>query len=179
MEDGTMKEKEIDGIRFSVAPFRAVEALKLKSFLLRKFGPSIGQAFGVLKDGLPENGGIGDMKLDGSALSQAIEKLMEQLGEAEFIDLIKRMFGNVTANLVIDGKPLQFSFSEIQFDTSMDMVFSGRLFTIYPVILLVLEANFPDFFGKLAQGIGSRIKKMVTSGPAEEGSKAESGKLET
>jgi hypothetical protein len=173
-----MTEKEIDGIHFSVAPFRAIEALKLKSFLLKKFGPALGQALGVLKDGIPESGDIGELKLDGTAISQAIEKLMEQLGEHEFIDLIKRMFGNVTANLVKDGEPLQFSFSAIQFETSMDMVFKGRLFSIYPVIVLVLEANYPDFFGKLAPGIGSRIKGMISSGPAEKGSKKKSEKSE-
>jgi hypothetical protein len=179
MEDGTMKEKEINGVLFTVVPFKAVEALKLKAFLLKKFGPSLGQALGVLKDGLPESGGFGDLRLDGAALSQAIEKLMEQLGEPEFIDLIKRLFKNVTASLMKDGKPLQFSFTEIQFDTAMDVVFTGQLFSIYPVMLLVLEANYPDFFDRLAPGIGSRIKQMATSGPAEEASKNESDGSET
>jgi hypothetical protein len=179
MEDGTMKEKEIDGIRFSAAPFRVVEALKLKSFLLKKFGPSVGQAFGALQGGLSEDSDIGEMKIDGYALSLAVEKLMEQLGETEFVDLIKRLFKNVTADLVKDGEPLRFLFTDVSFETSMDMVFAGRLFTIYPVILLVLEANYPDFFGKWAPGIGSRIKKIAASGPVEKESKSESERSET
>jgi hypothetical protein len=178
MEDGTVKEKDINGVRFTVAPFRAVEALKLKAFLLKKFGPAFGQALGAF-DGIPENGDFGDLKLDGTALSQSIEKLMGQLGEQEFIDLIKRLFKNVTANLVKDEKPLQFTFTEIQFDTAMDVVFTGQLFSVYQVILLVLEANYPDFFDRLAPGIGSKIKGMLTSGPAEEASKSESDGSET
>jgi hypothetical protein len=166
-------------VTFSVTPFTAVEALKLKSFLLKKFGPSLGQALGALGGGALREGNIGDLELDGCSLSQAIEKLMEQLGEQEFINLIQRLLKNVTANLVKDGKPLQFSFIEQQFETALDVVFTGQLFSIYQVILFVLEVNYPDFFDKLAPGIGSRIKKMATSVPAEEGLKNESGKLET
>jgi len=173
------KEKTINGIKFSVTPFHSVEGLRLKSFLIKKFGPALGQALGTLRDGLPENGNIGDIRLDGVVLSQAIEKLMEQLGEDDFIALIKRMFQNVIASVTKDGKLLQLTFADQQFDTSMDVVFSGKLFTVYPVLLLVLEANYPDFFGKMAQDIGSKIKKIVTSDPDAPNSTSESGKSET
>lgn len=174
-----MKEKIINDVRFSVAPFRAVEGLKLKSFLLKKFGPSLGQLLGILKDGLPENGKVGDVRIDGAVLSQAVEKLMEQLGEEDFIALIKRLFANVTARFTKDGNALQLSFAEQTFDTSMDMVFSERLFMVYPVMLLVLEANYPDFFGKMAQGIGSKIKGMLTSEPGGQVSNSEPEKSGT
>ena len=159
-------EKTIGDIKFSVAPFQAVEALRLKSFLLKKFGPSFGQVLGILKDGLPTSGRIGDIKLDGDIMSQAIEKLMEQLGEDEFEAFIKRMFRNVTAGLIKDGTSLQLSFADQAFVTSMEIVFTGRLFTVYPVLLLVLEANYPDFFGKMAQGFGTKIQRILTSEPA-------------
>ena len=166
-------EKTIDGIKFSVAPFQVTEALRLKSYLLKKFGPSLGQLLGVLQGGLPENASLGDIKLDGEVVSHAIEKLMEHLGEEEFESFIKRMFRNVSASLTKDGAPLLLSFSEQAFSTSMDIVFTGRLFTIYPVLLLVLEANYPDFFGKMAQGFGSKIQKILTSEPAGQSSKSE------
>jgi len=174
------KEKVIDGVKFSVVPFQAVEALRLKSFLLRKFGPSIGQALGTLKDGLPQNGKIGDLRLDGDALSQAIEKLMEQLNEDDFISLIRRMLRNVRADFERDGKAVTMQFPEGEtFDAAMDIVFKGRLFSVYPVMLLVLEANYPDFFGKMdSLGIGQRIKKMTFSELGEPGSKSESGESE-
>jgi hypothetical protein len=178
MEDRTMeKEKVIDGITFSVVPFKALEALRLKSFLLKKFGPSLGQALGSMGNGIPTDGSLLDIKIDGAALSLAIEKLMEQLEEAQFIDLIKRMFRNVTASLVKEGKELQFNFIDATFETAMDVVFSGRLFSIYPVMLLVLEANFPDFFSSLAPeiaGIGRKIMTTVSSGQAGQNSTEES-----
>jgi hypothetical protein len=169
MEDGTMKEKIIDGISFSVTPFQAVEALRLKAFLIKKFGPSIGQALGALQSGLPLDGIIGDLKLDGAALSQAVEKLMSQLDEDDFIALIKRLFQNVTASLSKDGKALELAFIKDTFDASMEIVFTGRLFSVYEVIALVLEANYPDFFDKVvsplrAGGIGKKLTKTSTSG---------------
>jgi hypothetical protein len=172
-----MKEKVIDGVRFSVAPFMAVEALKLKAFLIKKFGPSAGQAIGALQGGLPLDGeGIGkisELKLDGAALSQAIEKLMGQLGEDEFISLIKRLFQNVTASLSKDGKTLALAFTSDTFDTSMDIVFEGRLFSVYGVIGLVLEANYPDFFDKVVPVIGRSVKKTSTSEKAGKSSESE------
>lgn len=171
-----MKEKVIDGIRFSVVPFQSIEGLRLKAFLLKKFGPSIGQLLGTLKDGLPESGNIGDVHLDGTELSTAIEKLMMQLGEDDFVNLIKRLFRNVTAYMTKDGTNLELYFVDQAFESSMDVVFKERLFSIYPVMLLVLEANYPDFFGKMAQGIGSRIQKIITSGPAGKSVTSEPGK---
>jgi hypothetical protein len=159
------KEKVIDGIKFSVAPFRSTEGLRLKAFLAGKLGPSIGQFLGILKDGIQEEG-INNIKLDGGVLSQAIEKLMGQLGEDEFETLIKRMFQNVTAYMKLDGETKVFHFTDLTFDNSMDIVFTGRLFSVYPVMLLVLEANYPDFFAKMATGIGERIRKMASSAKA-------------
>ena len=169
-----MKEKVIDGIRFSVAPFMAIEALKLKAYLIKKFGPSVGQALGALQGGLPLDGaGLGELKLDGAALSLAVEKLMAQLDEDDFISLIKRLFRNVTASLTKDGKALTLLFTPDVFDTSMEVVFSGRLFSVYEVIGLVLEANYPDFFDKVVRGIGKRIGKTSTSAGAGKSSENE------
>lgn len=169
------KERMIDGIKFVVTPFQAVEAFKLKSYLIRKFGPTLGQALGTLKDGLPTSGNIGDIKLDGDAIGRAVQSLAEQLDEDEFVTFLKRMLRNVVAH--VKGK--QFAFTDDTFDAALDIVFSGKLFSVYPVLLLVLEANYPDFFGKVARGIGSKIQKIITSGPGEEDLKNESEKSET
>jgi len=167
------KEKEINGVKFIVTPFHVSEALKLKAYLVRALGPSIGQVVGAFQGGIPSSGKLEEFanaKIDGAALALAIEKLSEQLGENEFLALIKRMFANVQAHIVIEGETKVFVFgSEGMFDTAMDFVFEGRIFTIYPVLALVMEVNYPDFFGMLANGIGQRIKKMVTTPPAEQG----------
>ena len=168
-----IKEKEIDGVRFAVAPFQVTEALRIKSYLIRTFGPSLGHILGALK-GVPLGSkDIGDVPIVGLDISQAIENLMGHLGEDEFVALIKRMFRNVTAYITKDGKSLQLSFAEQAFDTSMNIVFEGRVFSVYSVIVLVLEANYPDFFVLMAQGIGSRIQKIITSELDEQSSKSE------
>jgi len=154
-----MKEKEIDGILFSVAPFQAMEALKLKRELFEKLGPAFGQALGLLKNGITD---VGEIELNGEAAARTIEKLISKLDEETFIGLIRRLLRNVTASMTVEGKQVKRSFAANTFDASLDVVFSGRLFTIYPVILLVLEANYPDFFGKMG-GIGSKIRQMATS----------------
>jgi hypothetical protein len=46
----------------------------------------------------------------------------------------------------------------------MEIVFTGRLFSVYEVIGLVLEANYPDFFDKVVRGIGKKLTKTGTSG---------------
>jgi len=161
------KEKEINGVKFTVTPFHVSAALRLKAYLIKTLGPSIGQMVGALQGGIPTSGkaeDIGNIKIDGAALSVAIEKLTEQLGEFEFLALIKRMLENVQAQMVIEGETKVFTFgSEGMFENAMDMVFEGRILTIYPVLALVMEANYPDFLGVLTSGIGQQIKKMVTT----------------
>ena len=177
-----MKTKEINGIKFTVTPFHVSEAIKLKAYLIRALGPSVGQMVGALQGGIPTSGKLEDLaniKIDGEAFSLAIEKLAGQLGENEFLGLIKRMLGNVQAQLTIDGDAKLFTFAESTFETSMDIVFEGRIFTIYPVLALVMEANYPDFLGALTSGIGQRIKKMVTSGSGTQNVTEDSASSET
>jgi hypothetical protein len=144
----------------------AVEALRIKAFLVKTFGPALGQMIGTIKNGLPKAGDIGDLSLDGGALAGAVEKLTAHLDEDSFISLIKRLFANLTAKGKDEkGQPFMRQFDPANFDLSMQTVFSGRLFSIYPVMLLVLEANYPDFFEKTVRSIGSRIKATATTGP--------------
>jgi hypothetical protein len=163
------KTKLIDGVEFTVAPFMAIEALRLKAYLIKTFGPAFGQMLGTLKDGLPKSGSIEDIKLDGAALSGAIETLMVQLDEPSFINLIKRLFANLIAKgKTEDGKPYVRMFDAANFESSLNLVFAGKLFSIYPVMGLVLEANYPDFFDKTVRSIGKQIKGIASSEPGSE-----------
>jgi hypothetical protein len=157
------KEKEINGVKFTAAPLTAIEGLKLKAYLVRAFGPALGEAissFGNLKDG----GKIEEMSIDGQGIARAVERLMANLEPNQFIDLIRKLLANVTAIVKgPDGKDMIVGFMGTSFDASMEIVFSQRTFSVYPVILLVLEVNFPDFFEKVGGAIGTRIKAMLTS----------------
>ena len=160
-----VKEKVIDGITFTVAPFPAIEALRLKSYLIKTLGPSLAEAVDLFKKGA-------DSELTGKSLSGVVEKLSESLDEESFVKLVERMLRLVTAKgKNADGSAIVAMFGN-DFENSFNKVFEGRLFSVYPVMLLVLEANYPDFFGRIAGSIGSLTSKINTF--AEVKSEAES-----
>ncbi len=153
------KSKTINGINFKVAPFPAVTALKLKVNLLKTLGPAFGHLLGSF-EGIGK-GSIADAKVDGAELANALEVLFSQLGEEDFIRLLSRLLEGVSCEIQgEDRQPIIVNFGT-DFETKMDMVFQGKLFTIYPVILFVLEVNFPDFFAQMA-GIGSRLATTLS-----------------
>ena len=160
------KKKTIDGIQFTVTPFPVSEAIKVKVLLAKTIGPAIGEAVGAV-DSFTSVKSVADMKVDGAAISRAIQKLLEPLGEEEYLSLIERLFQSVSAIFVPEGakEKVQIEFGGDNFTTALDAVFYGRLFSIYEVIILVLEANYPDFFAKAAQGIGRLIPITGSSGP--------------
>lgn len=153
------KSKTINEINFKVVPFAALEALRLKAYLLKTAGPAFGQLLGSFEN---LSAGLGNMKIDGEKLSGAIETLMGHLGEEEFVALVQRMLKGVSCVIKdVAGKDLFINFVD-EFSVKMDLVFQGKLMSIYPVMLFVLEVNFPDFFGKVG-GIGNRIQTALST----------------
>jgi hypothetical protein len=159
----TNKEQKIviDGVTFQVAPFMAVEGLRLKAHLVRTFGPTIGELLGGI-DGT-KVGSIADMSLGNSGVAKGLEKLLEQLTEDAFEALVKRLLANVIATWQEGGKSRSIHFGQ-DFETAMQVVFLGRLFSIYELIIFVLKVNYPDFFDKVVSGIGRKMKTTLTSG---------------
>jgi hypothetical protein len=166
----------IDGVTFQVAPFMAVEGLRLKAHLVRTFGPALGELLGGMDskniDSFLE-AGIGN-----SGISKGLEKLLEQLTEDSFEALVKRLLANVIAIWPEGGKSRSISFGQ-DFETAMQLVFLGRLFSIYELIIFVLKVNYPDFFDKVVSGIGRRMRPTFTSETEETTQPSESGKSET
>jgi hypothetical protein len=184
----TNKEQKImiDGVTFQVAPFMAVEGLRLKAHLVRTFGPAVGELLGGIdlggiggKKGKEGNaGGIADISLGGEGVAKGLEKLLEQLTEDAFEALVKRLLANAIAVWKEGGKSRSISFGQ-DFEAAMQLVFLGRLFSIYELIIFVLKVNYPDFFDKVVSGIGRRIKTTLTSEPEETTPPKESGQSET
>jgi hypothetical protein len=174
----TSREQKIaiDGVTFQVAPFMAVEGLRLKAHLVRTFGPAIGELLGGI-DGV-KVGSIADISLGGSGVAKGLEKLLEQLDEDAFEALVKRLLTNVIAIWPESGKSRSISFGQ-DFGTAMQLVFLGRLFSIYELIIFVLKVNYPDFFDKVVGGIGRMIKTTPTSEPEGTTLPSESGQSET
>jgi hypothetical protein len=141
------KSKEINGLKFIVSPFPAVKALKLKVHLLKIIGPAFGQLLGSVKNIKAET------EINGESLGGALELLFSSLTEDEFIDILKTLLANTSCEVKGDKGTVLIPFTEDKFNTALDLVFQGKLFTIYSVIGFVLEVNYPDFFGQM-EGIG-------------------------
>jgi len=167
------KTIEIDGVSFQVAPFMAVEGLRLKAHLVSTFGPAIGELLGGIDGNKVKS--VLDMNPASVSFSSGLEKLFQKLDEDSFIKLIKRLFANVIANWTEEGKPRSIAFGN-DFDTAMQLVFLGKLFSIYELIVFVLKVNYPDFFSKVVSGIGKRIQQTLTSATGE---KTQQNELQT
>jgi hypothetical protein len=172
--DNKEKKIVIDGVTFQVAPFMAVEGLRLKAHLVRTFGPALGELLG----GVNSVKDIGDISLGGDSISKGLEKLLEQLDEDKFEALIKRLLTNVIAIWTEGGKSRSVSFGQ-DFETAMQLVFLGKLFSIYELIIFVLRVNYPDFFDKVVSGFGRKMRITLTSGAEETTPQSESGQSET
>jgi hypothetical protein len=61
----------------------------------------------------------------------------------------------------------------------MQLVFLGKLFSIYELMIFVLKVNYPDFFDKVVKGIGQRIQTITTSETEEATPQNESEQLGT
>lgn len=153
------KQKKINNKLFQVAPFMAVEALKLKAYLFKLFAPSLGELVGEVKSL--------DSEITSNNIAKAVEKLTLVLDENAFIALLKRLFQNVIVNWTDEnGQSRAIAFNN-DFDTAMDLVFKGELFSVYSVILFVLEVNYPDFFSKVSPLIGKKIQITSILGEGE------------
>jgi len=170
------KTIEIDGVSFQVAPFMAVEGLRLKAHLVCTFGPAIGELLGGIDGNKVKS--VLDMNPSSVSFSNGLEKLFQKLDEDSFITLLKRLFANVIANWTEEGKPRSIAFGT-DFDTAMQLVFLGKLFSIYELIVFVLKVNYPDFFSKVVSGIGKRIQQTLTSSQGEKTQQSELNPSET
>lgn len=151
------KTKEINGKNFQVAPFSAVEGLRLKANLVKLVGPVFGELMNFA-----DSKNI-DSEINSDAISRAIEKITEALDENTFITLIRRLMQNVICNWKDEeGNQKAIAFAT-NFDVAMDAVFQGQLFSIYPVLGFVLEVNYPDFFEKVMPIISKKTEVIGIS----------------
>jgi hypothetical protein len=174
--DNKEKKIVIEGVTFQVAPFMAVEGLRLKAYLVRVLGPALGELLGGID--MKSFSGVSDINLGSSSFSRALEKLLGQMDEGSFEALVKRLFANVIANWDEAGKNRGISFGQ-DFETAMQLVFLGKLFSIYELMIFVLKVNYPDFFDKVVSGIGRRMRVTLTSETEETTPRNESGQSET
>ena len=148
------KSKEIDGIEFKVTQFTATEAYGIKRKLTGIVAPLILSLLGN------DTKKILDADIDMTKLSSAVQNAFESLPENEFVGLLKRLTKNVEAHTTLNEKPVVLQLSD---ENHFDLCFTGKTFTIYPLLIFVLEVNFPDFFGKVKGGIGQNFQTIISN----------------
>lgn len=157
------KTKVIDDIEFKVVPFPAIEALRLKADLIKLIGP----AFALFVGSIGNVQNIMEARINGAGMSDAFKMLLEQLDTDTFIKLVKKILNSTSCQIKTGDKSVFFNFQEdSKFDLYFNEVFQGKLMTIYPLMLFVLEVNYPDFFVR-AKGFGNRLQ-IPTSQKADE-----------
>ena len=144
------KKKTIDKLKISVTQWPARKAFKHKRKLGYIFGPALGEIASGLENA---KSGDSDSLLDGdydlSKLGVAFEKLFDRLTDEEIDSIFEWMFSGVR----IDEKELT--------EDSIDVIFAGKMVTVYKVMGFVLEVNFGSFLGQ--SGIGKLLKKSQTA----------------
>lgn len=147
------KEKVINGSSYAVTQLPARRALKLKTKLIKLFGPALTQLFmtafeekTIVKPDLQEENEerlvqqqIDDMKK--ANFVKGVQLLVQNLDEKTFDELVLEMIQGVRK----DGKELTLG--------AIDMDFAGNLYHLYELLYHVLETNFADFFA--LGGIGN------------------------
>src|SRR5271169_916440 len=146
------KERKIGDCVYSVTQLPARRALRLKTRLIKIFGPSLTQLlltatepqeklFEEMNDkeklhfhSTSSVDKINIQEIRKSSVVKGIQLLSESIEEKVFEDLVMELFQGVRKDGV-----------EIQSGT-FDMTFAGKLMEMYQVIMFILEVNYSDFF---------------------------------
>jgi hypothetical protein len=136
------REKEIDGIKFTVRQLPAMKALRMLNRLTRTVGPAVAS--------------LGAGGLDMASLPEALAKLGEKLSDAELESITRELLADTTFQPV-DGGPG----GELM--KVFDQTLAGRPETTLKLLAFALEANFANFFGDL-QALAARRQGSPSAG---------------
>lgn len=128
------KTREIDGVTFTVRQLAAFKSLRMLNRLTRSLGPAIAA--------LGASGG----KLSFEALTDALSKLGDRLGDQELEAIARELLADATfENPDHSGGELL---------KQIDIVLGGRPETLIKLLAFALEANYGNFFDAL-RGLGA------------------------
>ena len=120
-----VKEKTINGSKYTTTQFPAMRALRLQTKLIKLLGPSLACVFSSY-----------DQKNPDKNLAEAIKMLADVLDEDTFEKLVLEIL-QMTRKSGFELKK-----------ENIDSEFAGNLNELFKVIQFVLEANFSDFFSE-------------------------------
>ena len=121
---------ELDGITFSTTQFGAMRAFKLMARLIKQVGPAMGALTGA------------EATTELSTMGPALVGALESLDPDEAARLLLDILAGTSA--LVDGKNMDFIGKTAQ--SNFDIVFTGRLGTMFKVVGAALQLNYSDFF---------------------------------
>ena len=138
------EEADIDGFKVVVNQYSATEGFKILTKLTKMLGPSIAKATGGLT-----GSSLMDMEIADGAIGGAIDSLVMQLDPDSNLQLILRLLASTT----VDNQPIV--------KESFDLLFQGKIFSVFKIIKFALEVNYKDFLGE--GGLGGLLKKAQSA----------------
>lgn len=137
------KEKEIDGIRFSVQQLPAMRGVLLMHKLARAVGPAMLKALSGAGD---SQKGVSIASVDLGGIADSVGLVFDRFSASDLEALIKELFETATLTDGANTFPVMQVF---------DNVLAGKTSTIFKAIRFALEVNYQDFLGALAASVSA------------------------
>lgn len=147
METSSLKteDQEIDGLTFRVVQFPAMYGFALLARLAKCIGPALGALGSVSPD-------------DTSAMAPALREALSTLDPDEAQKLALEILKSTSVLLPKAGG--EVARVELSDKTKIDLVFSGRLKTMFKVLGFSVRVNFSDFVS--GNVLGQDVPKVPT-----------------
>ncbi len=159
------KEKRIGDALYHVTQLPARRALRLKSKLIKTFGPSLAQLFMSYDEKTEKSHSemTDEEKLDCLSINPVDKYRIEEIRKSSIVKGVQLLASS------LDDKTFEDFVSEltqgvrrdgVELNSGIiDHVFAGDLLNLYSVLFFILEVNYADFFG--LGGIGSQLEDLV------------------
>jgi hypothetical protein len=155
----TSDKSTIDGLEFTTSMLPARRAARLGARLLRLSGPLLSKLDGV------------KMSDDVSVLASAMISLFQTVDDDELESLQAEILCGTSVKITLPGKKKPDNVDLLDGDM-IDLVFTGRLATMYKAMKFAVEVNFADFFDMLRS---VAAKKRVATPPTPDSSETQEG----
>lgn len=125
---------KVDGLSFTIAPFFAKEAIRIKVKLIGKILPILSSFADGVEGKQLDDFDLGSIKLSGNVLSRAFSVLSDTLSEDEIEALIDRLLSKT-----------YYNDSAVTDEGTFNILFMKNTMRVYKLIFEVIKFNYPDF----------------------------------
>lgn len=150
--------REIDGLTVTSTPLPARRANRLLTRLGALIAP-LGDLIAGAQTGANSFADV-DLQGLGAALGGALSQVQGDAADAMITQTL------VATTVIVDGRRVDLSSGE-----AIDVVFQGRLGTMYKVLGFALEVNFRDFFdvarSRIAEALGAAARVRASASPSD------------